>query len=475
MSIKKLILLLLLSYCPNWAMAQQPIYYNRTYDMYSIANNFAVTYPINDSVWLTPTTTYINGSGLIHYLFVDKNGDTLSSKHNGKNSHSYGLTSGQSLCKSFDQNYLLGGVDFDSTNGGDIFLQKISPVGDSLWTKTYGFPNTFENVNAVLEYTDGSLFLIGNSDHYNQGDVYVIKTNPNGDTLWTNHYGINSQDFAIGACIALNGHILISGNNITTNKTYILEIDTAGNTVWSRLLPYTSQYSFVTQLADSSLLLATGAIVSGLGYQAALVKLTASGADVWHYTYGTTENEIFTTVPLVSGNTITVGGGQWGSSYPKGLLMQFSDTGDSLLYALYSTPNTTDNYITDLLPTVDGGYLLTGYVFASSSDGWLLRLDSNGCEVPNCVLGIPEPVQTAAELLLYPNPSTGAFTVETSAATTTAPEVFDLLGNRITVGVEQVDNTHWLFSAEQLAPGIYLMRAKQHDGTMSTSRFILTR
>lgn len=72
----------------------------------------------------------------------------------------------------------------------NMYLIKLNSVGDSLWTKTFG--GELEDIAYGLWPTnDGGCILVGQSNSFNSEDFngYIVKTDENGDTLWTKNYG----------------------------------------------------------------------------------------------------------------------------------------------------------------------------------------------------------------------------------------------------------------------------------------------
>jgi hypothetical protein len=62
-----------------------------------------------------------------------------------------------------------------------MYLIKTNPVGDTIWTRTYGGPGGDAGLS-VQETSDGGYIISGWCDYFgpNGSDVYVVKTKPDG-------------------------------------------------------------------------------------------------------------------------------------------------------------------------------------------------------------------------------------------------------------------------------------------------------
>ena len=89
-----------------------------------------------------------------------------------------------------DGGYIIGGYTNSYGAGGcDLYLVKANSQGDTLWTRTYGTRYDDES-HSVLQTTDSGYIMAGSTDSgLFSENAYLIKTDAQGDTLWTRTYG----------------------------------------------------------------------------------------------------------------------------------------------------------------------------------------------------------------------------------------------------------------------------------------------
>lgn len=92
----------------------------------------------------------------------------------------------------FDGTILISGRSFTS----DVFLRKMDQNGNSLWYKTYGGPLGEWNYQ-VLEMPDKGLLLANETVSFGAGgsDAYLVRTDAEGNELWSTTYGGMSNDW----------------------------------------------------------------------------------------------------------------------------------------------------------------------------------------------------------------------------------------------------------------------------------------
>lgn len=149
-----------------------------------------------------------NGGYDMYVVKTDKNGDSLWTKSFGGTNWDFAY----SVEQTSDGGYIIAGATYSYGNGNtDMYLVKTDADGDTLWTKSFGGANVDE-ARSVKQLNDGGFVLTGSSKSYDaDGDFYTIRTNSLGDTLWTNKFGGAEEDAAFDILESITGELIIGG------------------------------------------------------------------------------------------------------------------------------------------------------------------------------------------------------------------------------------------------------------------------
>lgn len=139
-----------------------------------------------------------------------------------------------SVQQTSDSGFIMTGYLQDSaTYFPKVFLLKTNSVGDTLWTKKYG-GNKYDVANSVCQTSDSGFIIAGFTSSFGvmDSDVYLIRTKPNGDTLWTKTYGDNREDIAYSVFQTKDGGFLAGGYSKSFggfSEVYVIKTDPMGN------------------------------------------------------------------------------------------------------------------------------------------------------------------------------------------------------------------------------------------------------
>ena len=166
--------------------------------------------------------------------------------------------------------------------------------GDTLWTKQYRKKGYYLLGSNILETDSGFLFMGSETDLKNGTKSYLIqwKLNFMGDTIATKQMNIlPGNDYAMEIIKTIdNGYAVIGQACHLVNNCdyYLLKLDSLGNKQWHQTYAQTAttfEYpESLIQMADGSFYLFGTSAISGIGVQF-LVKTDSNGQKKWQKKY----------------------------------------------------------------------------------------------------------------------------------------------------------------------------------------------
>jgi hypothetical protein len=168
---------------------------------------------------------------------------------------------------------------------------KADSMGNIIWSKK--MTDNTGAFYAVAPTTDSGMVFAGNADGSSYGfkDLYFVKTNKAGDTLWTRTIDMGSgEETAWAIEQTFDGGFIAAGNAQTDIPPYfqaaVLRLDPQGDLVWGRLINFddspASAFS-VRQTSDSAFLV-TGVcnvVITSSEENMFMMKLTQGGEVAW--------------------------------------------------------------------------------------------------------------------------------------------------------------------------------------------------
>jgi len=272
----------------------------------------------------------------------------------------------------------------------DMYMVKTNSAGVYQWSQSYGGLFT-ENCNAIIETADTGFMLVGYTNSYGAGqfDMFVVKTDSLGDTLWTRALGGAGWDFAYDVIQSVDGNYIVVGETYSTaggdNDVFIVKLDVNGNTLWTKSYGGVNQDfgRAIVELSDSMLVIAGGTSSLGSGgLDVLLLKLSAQGDSLWARAHGGADDDWARDVIITNDNSISALGVTWSFStdFVEMYHIKTDNSGTTLIFqANWGQINNQEGF--QLLQRQNGNYQLFGYTMTSgggAKDFILQEVNSGG-------------------------------------------------------------------------------------------------
>ncbi|MBI4649353.1 MAG: T9SS type A sorting domain-containing protein [Bacteroidia bacterium] len=274
-----------------------------------------------------------------------------------------------------------------SINNYNIYLVKINSVGTSLWVKDFG--NTGDDgAYSITKTNDGGYIAAGwtngilSSGDY---DMYIVKIDSTGSFQWEKAFGTVSKEWANEIVQSPDGGYLAVGfSHVSSTQKYgyVVKLNSGGDTIWTKIGFTTVQtklqeFHSVKNTSDG------GFILCGIEYSTTnninnvlLIKVNSAGGTEWSQTYGGSVNHMGYDVLEISDGYVVAGKSFVSSTY-KPMLLKTDSAGTQIWKKYYSGSAEYDE-IFGLENTNDKGFLLTGKYKNGNKDVFIIKTNSNG-------------------------------------------------------------------------------------------------
>ena len=263
-----------------------------------------------------------------------------------------------------------GATTLTSAGNGDVFVLKLSPLGEVLWAKRFGGINGDFGEDLVVD-SAGHIIVVGryndvvdfgSGPHTSKGgtDIFVLKLDEDGKTIWSNSFGGPAKDMALALAVDSTDRIVLAGGfydsvdfgsgpvqSAGEGDIFVLVLDSSsGAPLWSQQYGGTAAdnaEAVAVDAADNVILTASfketvdfggGQQVSTGDYDMAVVKLDSTGGFLWQRTYGSASSEEVRGVAVNSAGFIMSAGYSTASLSFGGEPLNNKGGADIVLFAL---------------------------------------------------------------------------------------------------------------------------------------------
>ncbi len=341
---------------------------------------------INDEYAYGVTQSYEEGyitvgHGPIGFQIVST--DTLGEVLWTKDYSSSIMHAGKSIIQTDDGNYVIAGYSLSPI---DAAIIKINPEGDTIWTREYDRSGESNYLNSVQQTYDGGFISTGNVSYSNGSRLYLIRTDANGDTIWTNTYGSSPGCYGTSVVQALDSTFIVTGSY--GNDVYILKVAPNGDALEAKTYGGSSPDwgQSICKTDDNGYAVAGYTESFGAGYaDFYLLKLDEFCDTTWTRTYGAAYHDYAYDIKQSDyGSFIIVGYTQESSGADHNvMLVKATSKGDTLWTRIYGGENS--DHVFSICQN-DSSYIAAGYTESFGSGGadiWLLNIDNRNVDFPS--------------------------------------------------------------------------------------------
>lgn len=307
---------------------------------------------------------------------------------------------GVDVCAADSGNFFVVGYSTKAgPDGIDVYILKLKPNGDTIWTKMIGYQSNTQPFTCTSS-DDGGCVLSGDRD-----SAFALKINKNGEIVWQKFYGdrfvtifeINrTSDGGFIAC----GRIQRSNSD----EGYVYKIDSSGNLQWKKIIPslFIKYLYSITQ--ENNNFIAAGCTsdseISPIdGY---LLKLNNTGEIVWEKKYSFMKSSTLIKRIIFRSGSYLISGSTLDStnSFSQTFLSKSDSSGNIMNLRRITYYN--NEYLQDFTITKNNKYIFSSDVDTSSGRNARVYItDSSGNVIHQKIFSISE-YTLLRSILIFP-------------------------------------------------------------------------
>lgn len=405
----------------------------------------------------------------LYYLKTNEFGDSLWATQYGED----GYNDAVFIFPTVDNCYLAGG-NFRVSGEAESYinLAKLNSAGGIIWAYTYG-DTGIDLANDAVMTSDGGLIVTGltNPPGIDNYDVYLLRVNSDGDTLWTRTYGFEYFDLGWSVADIESGGFMVLANirySLFVNGLTLMRIDDNGDSLWSRIYgEYAGTGVSVIPLDNGDFAILSNTLFYDGEYHGEyaihLMRVNAIGDTLWTSCIrGIDETMGKSVQQTVDGGFIICGsvGPYWDNDQ---YIIKTNYRGDTLWTKTVQGTDYGGDMAYSIIQANDSGYVYTGAISTADNSGQIhivkLAAEQVGIDGDHNHL---LPVRAKLNQN-YPNPFNAItkITFEIAGQEFVTIKIYDLLGREIKSCLSSQLNagTHAvLFDASDLPSGMYFYK-----------------
>jgi len=391
------------------------------------------------------SSSFLEAPSQAFLMKLDSAGNFLWSRHYG----GVEAESARRVLYKKDFGFFVAGYTTSMGEGAyDFYLVKTDEDGLFEWEKTYG-GSEWEKVNAAALTRDTGTLLVGESNSTLNGsnDIYFVRTDKFGDTLWTKKFGGDGEDRA-NSIRQLNDSTFVVAGEIYVNdssmvKAFIMSISDDGIINWIDTLGDNGSYGINDIDIYSGKINFVGWYFNEIIEEKNIFfgRINTSGTYDYEYiqTFNFPRNLDLISNYGIEGKNYIAYRYKDETSFPDGFDLSIGRFSQDLFWdnSFVQVNNPFEDFGGQLIPTSDKGALVVGYTSYFGEGGanvFVLKIGPNDLYPTTTGVPTPNPIVWLEEesndnlLKVYPNPATDHITVKCDINDLLIVELSDLNG-----------------------------------------------
>jgi len=299
-----------------------------------------------------------------------------------------GYDVGYSVIETSDNSFLLAGLTKSYGNGdSDGWLIKTDSDGNEIWNKTFGGVSQ-DCFLSIDETSDNGFIIAGSTMSYGAGDndVWLIKTDSDGNEIWSRTFGGTGYDFASSVKQTIDsGFILtgVKGHAYGSGELWLIKTDDSGIMEWDKTFDAPGQDigNSVQQTSDGGYIIGGEKGLSATKKDLWVIKTDEHGNELWNVSFDGGGKDVCHSIQETTDGGYIITGIKNSADYLW--LIKINDVGVMQWDKTFGVGG--KDYGTSVIQTGDGGYIVTGST--GSGDLWIIKTDEDGDESWSKALG----------------------------------------------------------------------------------------
>jgi hypothetical protein len=301
---------------------------------------------------------------------------------------------GHCVQQTADSGYIITGYtrSYGTISGRNVWLVKTDKNGNQQWNNTFG-GNSDDEGYSVQQTTDGGYIIAGYTESFGAGlnDVFLVKADASGNQVWTKTFGGAQDDEGYSVLQTNDGGFLIGGVTSSygagSRDMWMIKTDPSGNLLWQKTHGGLSSDGawYVDKTSDGGFILTGWTLSYGPGAtgNAWFVKTDSMGNQQWNKFFGGDDvDRGYSVQQTTDGGYILTGyTDSFGAGLYDMLLIKTDPSGNAEWTKTFG--GTGRDYGNSVQQTIDGGFIVLGYTLsfgAGGDDFYLVKTDANGNE-----------------------------------------------------------------------------------------------